>query len=246
MLKQKGKVKRLVERADKLSESRFRNHLPKTHITSGEAEIHFLQGIGTKQIVLKIFHKGTLKQRIGTTYQSQLDSVTSPLNDIAQKAKKESERLKKSIHELSKNPYMSSYPDPQLELETLIRNKNSLPFVSSIRPPKIIGEKKLADGRYAVAMEHVPGPTFDELLQASAGNYQKNKRGEFIQSFVKSNNIDLSQIKEKISIINSRINHLTRNWGAGGGIQFDFRLDSFRVEGVDSTGNLKLILVDMR
>lgn len=158
----------------------------------------------------------------------------SPVNLIEQLKRKREELLvsqKNLLTSAMKNGFNS------------LAKNNFIPFVYSVRIPRIFSEKRVASGEYVVSMEFVKGPTLSGLLEAIEGRIE-TRDGKNGLDFVKKNNLDNKELHFKISAITTAINQFTSRQGGSEYNTFIPRMDSFIVEGIDKQGNLKLVLVD--
>ena len=114
-----------------------------------------------------------------------------------------------------------------------------IPFVHSIRAPRIFNETRLPNGQYAVSMEYIRGPTLSELLDV-ADKKIESEAGKRALKFVHENKLDPRTITTKVSMISRALALASQGEGR---IKFIPRLDSLIVEAV-SGGNFKLVLVD--
>jgi len=121
--------------------------------------------------------------------------------------------------------------------------KGYIPFVYSIRTPKIFSEHRLKSREYAVSMEYVRGPNLSELLEA-LDKKVRTKTGRNAELFLKQNKLDKEETRVKITEISKAINNSVLPRTQNTVTPFIPRLDSFIVEGIDRFGNFKLVLVD--
>ena len=239
-------LQNLVIKAERNQDARERKGLKNRVINSGESSVHFLPTPSKRKIVLKVFAPHAFNKKSSTSFQSQLSAIAGSLNRLAKEFNKRAQSYEKMIREEESNPHTSFYPSPRTALSDHLKSREGIKNIASVRIPKIIAEEEIAGGRYAVAMERILGPNFDELLQASEGQYRKDVRGEFVKKFVKDHKIDPTKLRNQIAQIQEDITYTTRHWGSMSANPFIFRLDSFLVEGIDAKGNFKLVLVDLK
>jgi hypothetical protein len=138
----------------------------------------------------------------------------------------------------SQNIYLKdSSHNPSLTRQKMI------PFVYSIRIPRIFSEKRLPNGLYVVSMEYVKGPNFSELLEGLEKSPQ-TKEGKLAKQFIEKNNLDREETYSKLVIINRALVEASTKHTQNAETPFIPRMDSIIVEGVDRHGNLKLVIVD--
>lgn len=222
--------------------------------------------------VVKVFPKGTIGDQFSPTtrtFQKTLSYCIAQINgQTFSQIEKEIKRIQAQVERMKSkkiNPALYD-PNPTKVIEDLrrrlekevatqqeslkseypqISGKESkiIPFVYSIRLPKIFSEKRLASGEYAVSMEYIRGPTLSELLEGMEKNPETTE-GIQASNFIKKNNLDSKTLRTKITLINRALVEASTRHLQNSQTPFIPRMDSFIVEGIDRHGNLKLVLVD--
>lgn len=264
------KMQQAVNKLLDMHYSRKRIKRRKGGVKEGNNAIVFFNG--RRKHVMKVFTRGSmgdyfdptkrtfrktlvscLVQISGNTF-STLDAEIKKLREFLQRVKSKNLDPKnfdpnpeRQIAELERKraealKIQNGYLKDSSHTPTLTHQK-MIPFVYSIRIPRIFSEKRLPSGEYVVSMEYVKGPNFSELLEGLEKNPQ-TKEGKLAKKFIETNKLNREETYSKLVIINRALIEASTKHIQNVETPFIPRMDSIIVEGVDRHGNLKLVIVD--
>jgi len=244
---------------ERLVKQRFRSTMPgkKTnlkYINSGESEVHFIKRTkGRSGMVLKVIHsdahQGMKKVNVASIVKGYADELNKIANESAKHVNYYNERMdvmnRFLQNKLRRGESFDPYENPERHLREAKQNA-FIPHVAQVRSPTVFAYETLKDGKHAILMEEIVGPTLGELTTAANGGLGKSERDLFVRKFIERHNLDLKQLKKVVSEVTEGLTSTTRRWSEYPGLGFRYEEDSFIVEGIDKTGKLKLVLVDFR